>query len=282
MKNYTRQQKDEAKAKLPKPIADFLGSSELVGLYDGIRKKMKLNLQQVMVFVEVVNSTLMGLEEEHALETNLHQWLPELSNADTRELAADVNDRIFKEARRRLEQRIVTSDPDWDEENLGPKDERPHKQLTDTELDQLVAKQDKEGWEIPPNPNAGADGDLPPEETEEEAEAALATLDTPTRSIASELLGEAAGVKARQTTTAALVMAAPAAPASVAEERLLGAAAAGAANAQQPIPSPTGIQSVTKKDIQAPAPVPPPGLPDSSPIQRKYPGGVDPYREPVE
>ena len=68
---------EEAKKKLPKPILDFLRAPELTTLYVGIKDKLKMNLRQLMAFAEIVNVTLMGLEEEHALETNLHQWLPE-------------------------------------------------------------------------------------------------------------------------------------------------------------------------------------------------------------
>ena len=106
MKTYSRQEKETAKQKLPPALADFLDAPVLPKLYLGIRDKMKLNLRQLMVMCEIANVTLLGLEPESALETNLHQYLPELSNADMRELTADLNDRVFKEARRRVQENV--------------------------------------------------------------------------------------------------------------------------------------------------------------------------------
>jgi hypothetical protein len=107
MKTYTVQEREDAKGRLPAPIADFVGSESLTNIYLGIRTKLKLNLRQLVIMTEIANLTLLGLEPEHALETNLHQYLPELSNADTKELAADLNDRVFKEAQRRLRENVT-------------------------------------------------------------------------------------------------------------------------------------------------------------------------------
>ncbi len=111
MKTHTREEKEEAKKKLPKPISSFVGSESLSNIYLGIMGKLKLNMRQLMVMCEISNLILMGLEDEHSTEANLHQYLPELSNADMRELVADLNDRVFKEAQRRLRENIVEFDP---------------------------------------------------------------------------------------------------------------------------------------------------------------------------
>jgi hypothetical protein len=244
MKIYTREQKEEAKKKLPKPILDFLKAPELVTLYVGIKDKLKLNLRQMMAFAEIVNVTLMGLEEEHAFETNLHQWLPELSNTDTRELAADINDRIFKEAARRLEQHIVASDPAWDEEDLGPKELYEGKEVSDAELDQLVKKEEKEGWTPPPDPNAGPEGDIPEDTSPDEDDAA-------TRVPGAEAAPAVAHTQGL----------------SVAAERLAAPTTTKPTAAGAPAPSTdTPQQQTSQQAPQAP---------------RAY-KGTDPYREPVE
>jgi hypothetical protein len=107
MQRYTSTQRIEAKKRLPEPTSSFLSSDTLSNLYLGIEQKHKLNLAQIMVVSEIVNDTLLGLEPESALETNLHQTLPRMSNADMRELVADLNDRIFKEAQRRLKENFI-------------------------------------------------------------------------------------------------------------------------------------------------------------------------------
>lgn len=107
MRSYSVEEKDRARKKLPEPIIDFLGSPALTTIYLGLRDKLKLNLRQLMIVSEIANVTLTGLEEEHALEASLHQYLPEMSNADMRELVADLNDRVFKEAQRRLRENVL-------------------------------------------------------------------------------------------------------------------------------------------------------------------------------
>lgn len=120
MKFYTPEEKAAALKNLPRPTIDFLGSVALVNLYTGIYGKLNLNLRQMGIVNTIVNATLMGLEPEHALEHNLHQELPELSNEKTRELVGDISDRIFKEAKRRLRENILMPEESWDEGNLGP------------------------------------------------------------------------------------------------------------------------------------------------------------------
>ncbi|MBI3573952.1 hypothetical protein HY090_02790 [Candidatus Kaiserbacteria bacterium] len=116
MKNHTREEKRAAKAKLPPPIGTFIGSQSLSNIYLGIEQKLKLNLRQLMIMCEIANLTLMGLESEQEVETNLHQLLPELSNADTKELVADLNDRVFKEVQRRLRDNIIEAEPEEEPE----------------------------------------------------------------------------------------------------------------------------------------------------------------------
>ncbi len=242
MKIYTRQEKDTARSKLPKPIDEFLGSSVLTDLYVGIKKKLGLDLRQLMMFSEIANTTLLGLEDEHALETNLHQLLPELSNAQTRELSADINDRIFKEAARRLQNNIVEPKQVWDEEELGPKETYDTKPISDVALEKLAAQQEKEGWVPPIDPNEGPDGDIPEdteEEPDEEGDAAISKESSQTKqqpSIVEEKMGAAVQTKPEQV------------PAETATSEKQGAA--------------------TSAAVETPKPV--------------YKGGIDPYREPVE
>lgn len=150
MKSHTRQEEEAAQKKLPQSLADFLGSETLSKLYLGIRDKLKLNLRQLMAMSGVVNATLLGLEEEGSLEANLHQYLPELSNADMRELVADINDRILKEARRRLRENILEpkeevpanadEDDDNDSDEIEP-ETTPLKPVPKSILKQLGTKQ---------------------------------------------------------------------------------------------------------------------------------------------
>lgn len=161
MKAYSRDEKDAVKENLPKPLVDFLGSEALSNIYIGIQKKFKFNLRQLMLMAEVANTTLMGLEAESATETNIHELLPELSNETTRELVADINDRVFKEARRRLQENITEPGPEWDEEALGPK-EGYKRLLNSAELKEHMEEEERTGKKtatVPVN-----DGAPPPEE----------------------------------------------------------------------------------------------------------------------
>lgn len=111
MKQHTQQEARDALAKLPKPLLGFVDSQKLSDLYFGIQKKHNFTLAQIVAIARATNYSLIGLELESALETNLHQLLPELSNAANRELVADINDRIFKEAHRRGEENIIEQNP---------------------------------------------------------------------------------------------------------------------------------------------------------------------------
>lgn len=144
MNTHTDTEYKDARSKLPKPVADFLLSTTLSELYIGIGKKLNLNLRQIGSMSRIVNETLVGLEPEHGLEHNLHQELPELSNEKTRELAADINDRIFKEAQRRLRENIVSAETPWDEEALGSK-ETYAIPVSDSELEKRVKEEESQG-----------------------------------------------------------------------------------------------------------------------------------------
>ena len=137
MKDYTRDEKNVARERLPQPIKDFLASDELSKIYLGLQRKLKLDLRQLMAVSEASNLTLLGLESESALETNIHDLLHELSNEATRELVADINDRIFKEAKRRIRENITTSGEPWDATVLGTKEEYEKQLRSHAEPDEV-------------------------------------------------------------------------------------------------------------------------------------------------
>jgi|GEM_PF-1149276 len=120
MKIYTKEERTEAMKNLPQPIADFAKSDTITEIYLGLQKKHKLNIWEISVVSNAANVALLGLESEGAVEPAIHQELPEISNAVMRELIADINDRIFKEAKRRLKENILEEEP-WDEVEHGPK-----------------------------------------------------------------------------------------------------------------------------------------------------------------
>ena len=168
-----------------------------------------------------------------------------LSNADTRELAADIDDRVFKEASRRLQQNITATDPGWDEENLGPKELYAAPLPSDAELDKLAEKEEKEGWTPPPDPNAGSEGDIPEDTSPDEEEATAMPV--------------TAAAAATVATTAV----------SVSAERL-----AAPVTTKTAAPAPT---QTVETPVQPVSPPPPP----APQAPRAY-KGTDPYREPVE
>jgi len=139
MKTYSVEERTEAKKKLPRPVLDFLLSPTISNIYVGMQKKHNLDFRQLVLFCDVTNLTLMGLEPQSALETNLHQAMHELSNEGTRELVADTNDRVFKEAQRRLRENI--SEPSiWSEEITAP--ESPEQKAKFTELERVKNMED--------------------------------------------------------------------------------------------------------------------------------------------
>jgi len=144
MKPYTREEKEAATAAVPPPIRTFLRSFSLARLTGGIIEKHKMNFRQGGEIVNLIGVTLLGLEPASAFETNLHQALPELSNPIMRELVDDINDRVFKEAQRRLRENIFEPEPEWDEKTLGKKEDwvQPMK---DDELHALAEKERAEG-----------------------------------------------------------------------------------------------------------------------------------------
>lgn len=118
MKNFSDDEIKDASTKIPKEVRYFNGSPTYQKIVEGIRIKHGLNFRHIIALSYLLNVTLVGLEDESAFETNLHQLLPELSNATTHELVQDINDRIFKEARRRVELGIVEPSPWIVERNL--------------------------------------------------------------------------------------------------------------------------------------------------------------------
>ncbi len=120
MKTYTKEERVEAMKKLPKPVSDFAKSDALTEIYLGLRKKHKLSIWEMSAISNVANLALVGLEPESGIEAAIHQELPEISNTTMREIIPDINDRIFKEARRRLQENITEEEP-WDEVEHGPK-----------------------------------------------------------------------------------------------------------------------------------------------------------------
>lgn len=111
MRKYSLKEKDAAMERLPQPVRDFLGSLTLTGIYEGLATKLGLSFKQSLLMGEIANVTLMKLEDEHALETNIHQMMPELSNTAARELAADLEDRVFREATRRIRENVLEPNP---------------------------------------------------------------------------------------------------------------------------------------------------------------------------
>lgn len=257
MKQHTAQERQQARVKLPKPVSDFLGSDALLQIYLGVIAKQRLNFNQGGRMTDIVNATLLGLEPISAIETNLHQDLPELSNAAMRELVDDLNDRVFKEANRRLQENIIEPEPEWDREEFG---EKPGERgadaalPSDEDIERLAEKEKKEGWN-------------PPEEEEEiPAPVAIST-------------GAPAGTESSQAMPQK----------SVLEERLAKSLVPNTQDEQPAESAPTGIKNISKEDItvppQAPATAQPssaPAVPTASAAKHRYPGGVDPYREPVE
>jgi hypothetical protein len=215
----------------------------------------------MMTVSNVVNATLLGLESESAVETNLHQEIHTLTNEQVHALVEDINLRIFKDARRRLEEQIIEEEP-WDEEELGPKTQANEKLLSDAELDALAEKEEKEGWK-------------PPEE--EEPASVAASSATP---LAIPL----------ETSGGAISAIKPAEP-SIALEKLT-APVQTKTEVTEVRPQQTGIQSVVipkpeEKPAAAVPATPPPTIAPSAHVPQTPPApgtykGTDPYREAPE
>lgn len=301
MKDYTPEERREAKARLPKPIRDFIDSDALLQIYFGVIQKNHINWRQAGTLTEITNATLLGLESESALETNFHQALPELSADTMRELVADVNDRVFKEARRRLAENIVEPEPKWDEEELGPKpkEEESEKLASDEELDKLAEKEEKEGWKPPeeeyvPLPSA-EDGNI------------LPSVQTPAKSIAEQKL--AIPIETTQRNISAQTI-----KSGIQQIAVPSSNPPAVIIPVSPISAPKQILTLPKTETPAPvtvltppksSPAPVPAVPEIKPetppvpvaisenktepkpvpapqTPGRYTGGVDPYREPIE
>ncbi|MBY0539566.1 hypothetical protein K2P56_04010 [Patescibacteria group bacterium] len=107
MKTPTKEEQYGALIKAPKPLRDFIVSPTLLQIYGGIERKHKFTPAQMLTVSQLANLTLLGFESETALETNIHQILPDLSHTTTVELVADIHTRVFKEAQRRVEESIL-------------------------------------------------------------------------------------------------------------------------------------------------------------------------------
>ena len=283
MKTYTTEERIEARKKLPRPVSDFFVSPEITNIYGGIAKKLALNLRQNSLMRDVVNATLLGLEPEHALETNLQQALPELSNVATRELVADINDRVFKEAKRRLEQNIVTPEPAWNETEWGPKPteedwkrfveqevrdrESPLAKMSYEEIKSLADKEAAERKAKDDAEEAEAAKKRPAVISQQEGTNGENITSLPSVTIVDQVLASEEGSKAEAAAEKEGSTNEPQMPGvSVAAERL--AAPVTTKTPVGPVPPPAA----------GTAQPPPPPVPQAP---RAY-KGADPYREPVE
>ncbi|TSD05718.1 MAG: hypothetical protein Greene07147_423 [Parcubacteria group bacterium Greene0714_7] len=252
MKTYTQQEREQAMDALPVPVSDFLKSDTITNIYVGIGEKLNLNYRQVGLASQITNVTLLGLEPEHALETNIHQALPELSNTATRELVADINDRIFKEVQRRIKENIIEKKTEQSEYELSlrPTDE----ELKQYEIQETVDSEHPVEYEELLKLAEQEKAERKAKEDAEEAEAEkkrLATtpptpeetVDAPTSSIVAEKLGLVTDVPIENKKN---------------EEKILKTAPT---ETQNSVPLKSKLTEPTK------------------PV---YKGGVDPYREPVE
>ena len=250
MKSYTDEEKTQAEKKLPPPVLDFLLSPALSTIYIGIQNKHKLDLRQLGLLSEVVNVTLMGLEPESALETNLHQTIHELSNEGTRELAADINDRVFKEARRRLAE-DVREPSVWSEEILHPLSEKDLAAIKEEQRINNMADDDPELLALQKKEDA-IEAERRRKQDEELAEAL--------RQAAEEEAKQAAGAETQKNPEGEAPP--PEQGASIAAEKL----------ALPKISKTEEVKAPPLKEVPA----------ESGPLKKVYRNGNDPYREPIE
>ncbi len=263
MKSHTQGEREEAKKKLPKPLYDFLGSTSLTNIYIGIQKKHALNLRQLLLFTEIANLTLLGLESESALETNLHQAMHELSNQGARELVADINDRVFKEASRRVKENIPEpsvwtekpSEPELSEEERAEEVRRKEIENMPDDDPRLLAEYEKDRAEAAKR------------DEENKKELAFALEQAKKDPIIPETDEDDVDIEEASDSTVLGDQTIP----SIVEQKL------GVPSQTQTTSNPTvEIQPETAEvESKQLSTTPPPSKP-------AYKGGVDPYREPVE
>lgn len=124
MKKYSTEERGAALKKLPRPASYFVGSKALFRVYQGLKSKFELTDQQGARMVEICNLTLIGLEDSHAIEANIHQMMPELANSVAKELALDIQDRVLKEAERHVREEIFEQEAFvFNEMGLTPEEE---------------------------------------------------------------------------------------------------------------------------------------------------------------
>ncbi len=103
MKTYLTEEKSAAKNKLPAPLSQFLDSPDLAKIYADIEKKFRLNLRQIAALIEIIELTLVGLEPESNFPNNARATLPEFSSTQLEGIIENVDERIFFDAKRRLQ-----------------------------------------------------------------------------------------------------------------------------------------------------------------------------------
>ncbi|MFA5877046.1 MAG: hypothetical protein WC880_01655 [Candidatus Paceibacterota bacterium] len=261
MKTHTTAEREEAKKKLPQALYDFLASPSLTKIYLGIQKKHDLNLRQLLLFTDIANITLIGLEVESALETNLHQVLHELSSEGTRELVADINDRVFKEARRRIIENIPEPSV-WSKREVAPSLSEEAR-AEEAERDAIENMADDDPKLLAAYEADKAEALKKEEENQKELAFALEQAKN------DPVIIEGNDLDMEEDAEKELSTSVDGAPVSTIVEEKMGTVAPTKPE-QDPIQTPTSEKQ--EKVI--------PVIPE--PQKPAYKGGVDPYREPVE
>lgn len=121
MKTYAPVDILRARENAGRPVDDFIASKVLENIIDGIINKYGFSGEDIRLINILIVTTIVGLEPVSALETNTHQCFPHLSNEKTRELVADIQDRVLKEAKRRSDENITDPARNWNEVAWGKK-----------------------------------------------------------------------------------------------------------------------------------------------------------------
>lgn len=298
MKEYTHTEIINSQLKLPRPVADFLNSDSITKIVSGIAKKLDLTPEQKLAVTDIITATLTKLEPESALETNIHQLIHELSNEKTRELAADIRDRVFREAERRERENIIDATVSWDEGELGApptaeslertrREEAERKKkfsalsveeiqrLADEEIRLAEEREDREDAEYA-KAQANAPKGAPIPEISPEAQKILSEA---FEAIAEVEKNETAGTGAPTIPNAATTETSSQQLPSIANEKLgTPTIARNKAERVLTLLNRPGVTSVSVPPSQQPSPIEEPRkrLP-ANPIKK-----VDPYREPFE
>lgn len=282
----------------PEPVRDFAVSPTLMSIYDGIQKKHGLSDLQMAFVSKLANCTMLELEPESAIETNLHQALPELSHASTLELVADITTRILKEAKRRQAERIL--EPSMYAEALEPKPPR------DPEYERLdnLDEDDPEWQEIEAKQNAQDEAEhkafeekyereqsttRPPATEEIDADDEAFLLDDDTADVKSsyELEQEALDKEFSEKESGLTAPPAPSdtaikatvglntAPVSAEAEKALSPETPQPAISAQKLAAPSAVK---REEVRSSTPAAPAQTTPPAPVQK----AADPYREPLD